>query len=131
MIRYYDCKLKLNARNLRSNSTDAEIKLWSRLRRKQLLNIQFYRQKSLGKYIVDFYAPLPKLVIEADGSQHLEENYLQLDKERDAYLVSQGLKILRFNNLQILKSIDEVMEIIFHTVEVSCNPPLLKRERGS
>ena len=120
MVFYYDEKLKCYARQLRNHSTDAEILLWSRLRRKQLLNIQFYRQKPLGKYIVDFYAPLPKLVIEADGGQHFEEEYILRDKERDSYLLMQGLQVLRFDNLQILKSINEVVEVIFHTLEIFC-----------
>lgn len=102
---------------MRSNSTDAEILLWSRLRGKQLLNIQFYRQKPIGNYITDFYAPLGKLVIEVDGGQHNEENYLQKDQERDFYMEQQGLKTLRFNNLQVLQSIDDVINVIFNALD--------------
>ena len=57
--------------------TDAEHRLWFRLRRKQLLGLQFYRQKPIGKYIVDFYAPAVALVIEVDGGQHFEEHLRQ------------------------------------------------------
>jgi very-short-patch-repair endonuclease len=103
----YNKKLKTNAQRLRNNSTDAEILLWSRLRGKQLLNVQFYRQKPIGNYIADFYAPLGKLIIEVDGGQHYEENYLQKDQERDFFMAQQGLKTLRFNNLQVLQSIDD------------------------
>ena len=62
--------LKDKSRLLRCHKTDSEEHLWTRLRRKQLLGIQFYRQKPLGDYIVDFYAPKVKLVVEVDGSQH-------------------------------------------------------------
>ena len=113
----YNKKLKTSARRLRSNSTDAEILLWSRLRGKQLLNVQFYRQKPIGDYIADFYAPLGKLVIEVDGGQHYEENYLQKDQERDFFMEQQGLKTLRFNNLQVLQSIDDVIDVIFNSLD--------------
>jgi very-short-patch-repair endonuclease len=75
MLLSYNHKLKLFSRRLRSESTDAERLLWFHIRRKQLKNIQFYRQKPIGNYIVDFYAPKPKLVIEIDGSQHFEEEH--------------------------------------------------------
>jgi very-short-patch-repair endonuclease len=113
----YNKKLKTNARQLRSNSTDAEILLWSRLRRKQLLNVQFYRQKPIGNYIADFYAPLVKLVIEVDGGQHYEEKHLRKDQERDFFMGQQGLRTLRFNNLQVLQSIDDVMDVIFNALD--------------
>jgi very-short-patch-repair endonuclease len=113
----YNKKLKTNARQLRSNSTDAEILLWSRLRRKQLLNVQFYRQKPIGNYIADFYAPLAKLVIEVDGGQHYEEEHLRKDQERDLFMEQQGLRTLRFNNLEVLQSIDSVMDVIFNSLD--------------
>jgi len=113
----YNKKLKTNARRLRSNSTDAEILLWLRLRGKQLLNVQFYRQKPIGNYIADFYAPSGKLVIEVDGGQHYEENYLQKDQERDFFMEQQGLKTLRFTNLQVLQSIDDVIDVIFNALD--------------
>ena len=114
---YYNPKNKINSRRLRSNQTDAEMLLWSCIRRKQIKNIQFYRQKLIGNFIVDFYAPSTKLVIEIDGGQHFEENHIEKDKRRDTYLHKLGLKVLRFDNLQILQSIDDVLERIF--VEIS------------
>ena len=82
----YTKYLKHPARNLRKNMTDSEIRLWSRLRRKQLLGVQFYRQKPIHIYIVDFYAPKIKLVIEVDGSQHkYNENKIR-DRVRDSFL---------------------------------------------
>jgi very-short-patch-repair endonuclease len=65
----YNANLKDKTRQLRKNLTESEKALWSRLRNKQLLGIQFYRQKPIGEHIVDFFAPRAKLVIEVDGSQ--------------------------------------------------------------
>ena len=67
----YNRRLKTKARSLRTNPTDAELQLWYRLR-KQILGVQFYRQKPIGNYIADFYPPAVKLVVELDGAQHLE-----------------------------------------------------------
>jgi very-short-patch-repair endonuclease len=113
----YNPRLKPNARRLRSAMTDSEQLLWSRLRRKQLFGVQFYRQTPIGNYVVDFYAPLAKLVVEVDGSQHLEGAQVVADARRDAYLASQGLRVLRFDNLQVLRESEAVMEVIFGVVE--------------
>ena len=118
----YNRALKNNARQLRKNMTDAEQLLWYRLRRKQLLAVQFNRQKPIGPYIVDFYASKAKLVIEIDGSQHAEFEHKQKDAIRDNYLHQQGLTVLRFNNRQILQEIDEVVELIIGTMKGK-NPP--------
>ena len=75
--------------------TDSERALWERLRRKQVLAVQFYRQKPIGNYIVDFYAPKAKIVVEVDGSQHMESEQAARDLQRDAFLASQGLRVLR------------------------------------
>ncbi|HRF42895.1 MAG TPA: endonuclease domain-containing protein [Candidatus Competibacteraceae bacterium] len=112
----YKPKLKDNARALRSGMTDCEQRLWSRLRRKQVLGVQFYRQKPLGDYIVDFYAPRASLVVEVDGSQHLEPTQIDHDRRRTAFLESQGLRVLRFDNRQVLQELDGVMEAIYRAV---------------
>ncbi len=117
----YQKKLKQNSRLLRTNTTNSESFLWSKLRRKQL-GLQFYRQKPIGNFIVDFYGPKAKLVIELDGSQHLEENHLWTDKQRDEYLMSQGLQVLRFNNTEVLKNIEGVVETIYKIVMQRSNP---------
>lgn len=112
----YNPNLKPYARNLRSDMTEAEEKLWSRLRRKQL-GIQFYRQRSIGNYIVDIYGPKAKLVIEVDGSHHLDPGYFESDLSRDTYLSELGLEVLRFNNFQVLQETDAVLEVILKNVE--------------
>jgi very-short-patch-repair endonuclease len=99
---WYTATLKGQARELRKKLAESENALWSRLRGKQLLGMQFYRQKPIGQYIVDFFAPRARLVVEVDGSQHMEENHLQRDKNRDEYLKGLGLKVLRFNSRVVL-----------------------------
>ena len=113
----YNQNLKKFSRDLRSNLTDSEKKLWSRIRRKKVCGVQFYRQKPIGNYIVDFYAPVAKLVIELDGSQHLDPEIVAADKLRDGYLKSQGLTVLRFTSREVLLELETVMQIIFRTIE--------------
>ena len=121
----YNPHLKKAARKLRSETTDSEQRLWSRVRGKQLKGVQFYRQKPIGNYVVDFYAPKAKLVVEVDGSQHLDVNHVLQDAERDGYLVAQGLRVLRFNNLQVFQELDGVVEVIYQEVvsRLNANPP--------
>ncbi len=108
----YNSNLKHIARSLRTEMTASEQILWSRLRKKQLQRTQFYRQKPIGTYIVDFYAPRAKLVVEVDGSQHLRLKHKQNDAERDIYLTNAGLGVLRFTNAQVLQEIDAVVAAI-------------------
>ncbi len=108
----YDPKLKQPSRQLRNNSTEAEILLWSKIRFRQLKNLLFYRQKPLGGYITDFYCPKAKLVIEVDGAQHFEEDAREYDRIRDEVLQNLGLTVLRFTNLDVLSSIDGVVTVI-------------------
>ena len=96
--------------------TSSEQVLRSRLRKKQLQSTQFYRQKPIGTYIVDFYAPKAKLVVEVDGSQHLGLEHKQNDEERDAYLTSSGLQVLRFGNMRVLQEIDAVVGAILQAL---------------
>lgn len=113
----YRPSLKPLARTLRSNMTDAEQKLWFHLRRKQLLNVPFYRQRPIGKYIVDFYAPSAKLVIEVDGAQHADPEKQQTDLERTAFLNKQDLVVLRCHNHQVLSELESVLTTIHNHIE--------------
>lgn len=108
----YNQDLKKRSRDLRKNMTDAERKLWSVIRMKQINGLPFYRQKPIGNYIVDFYCPAAKLVIEVDGGQHYEEKNAGYDRRRDEFLKSQGLSVIRFANLDVLKNIDGVVQAI-------------------
>ena len=113
----YNRKLKNCSRNLRSNTTESEEKLWSRVRKKQIFGVHFYRQKPIGNYIVDFYAPQAKLVLEVDGSQHFDSGQAGKDRLRDEYLKNQGLYVLRFNSRKVLLELEAVVQKIFQIVE--------------
>lgn len=130
----YNANLKDKARQLRKNLRDSERALWSHLRNKQVLGIQFFRQKPLGDYIVDFFAPRAKLVVEVDGSQHLVGHHVEKDRIRDGYLASLGLKVLRFHSREVREESDAVVEAIFRVIEDQLNaeippgPPLKRGE---
>jgi very-short-patch-repair endonuclease len=103
-------------RGLRSNSTDAERKIWSILRNKQINGLKFYRQYGVGKYILDFYCPSIRLGIEIDGGQHNEEKNISCDNERTLYLKQNNIKVLRFWNNEILNNIEGVWEKIMDEI---------------
>lgn len=109
----YNKNLKQASRDLCNNLTDAEKLLWSRLRNKQILGLQFYRQKPILNYIVDFYCPAANLVIECDGSQHLTNEGLEADRVRDEALAHLSLRVLRFDNGQVMGQLDDVVEVIY------------------
>ncbi len=119
----YNRTLKPFSRKLRSCMTDAEQILWLRLRRKQILGVQFYRQKPIGGYIADFYSAAAMLVIELDGSQHLLPEYQAQDKERDRAMKAMGLLVIRFDNRQVIFEIERVVGKIFTVVAERLNPP--------
>jgi len=108
----YSPPLKQLGRRLRNQMTDAEHTLWFNLRRKQWDGVPCYRQKPIGPYIVDFYFPAIRLVIDVDGSRHLAEAGMQADQKRNAYLQSPGLKVIRFENRQILPQTPVVLAVI-------------------
>lgn len=100
------------ARQLRKELTPAEKKLWSYLRGNQLNGINFRRQHAIGKYIVDFVSVKKKLVIELDGSHHLEPQQQEYDAKRTRYLESVGYRVLRFWNWQVEKDVNAVIRAI-------------------
>jgi len=93
--------------------TNAENLLWSKVRRKQIKGYQFYRQKIIGNYIVDFYCPKASLIIELDGGQHYDGEIKQKDKKRDDDMVSLGLNVLRFSDREIFENLEGVIEKIW------------------
>jgi very-short-patch-repair endonuclease len=93
--------------------TNAEKLLWMRLRRRQLNDLQFYRQRIVGNYIVDFYCPKARVIVELDGGQHYTEQGLERDRVRSKYLTSQGLKVLRFSDREVFENLEDVLEKIF------------------
>ncbi|MGH8272691.1 MAG: endonuclease domain-containing protein [Gammaproteobacteria bacterium] len=100
------------ARSLRTNPTDAERLLWRHLRGKQMLGLRFYRQRPMLDYVVDFYCPRARLVIELDGGQHFQPHGLKQDAVRDRRLRNKGLEILRFDDRSVLKEPKSVLETI-------------------
>ena len=102
--------LLTHAKALRKNMTEAEHALWSYLRAKRFMGIKFKRQKPIGGYIVDFVAVEEKLIIEVDGSQHLEAQ--DYDTERTLYLEACGFRVLRFWNNDCLGDMDNVLKRI-------------------
>jgi very-short-patch-repair endonuclease len=127
----YNKNLKNLARNLRKNMTDAERRLWSKIRRKQLKAFQFYRQKNIGDFIVDFYCPAAKLIVEIDGGQHYSEENILKDEARDKFMSDLGFKVLRFSNSDVFNNIEGVVtEIYNHLKKIPPNPPLKKGGKG-
>jgi len=118
----FNRSLKNRARELRKQMTEAERYLWFRIRRKQVKDYQFYRQKNIGNFIVDFYCPAGKLIIEVDGGQHYSEGAIEGDKRRDAFLQSLGFRVLRFSDGEVLRDIDAVLGGIYRALPQ--NPPL-------
>ncbi|WP_081590462.1 endonuclease domain-containing protein [Blastomonas sp. AAP53] len=127
--------LRRRAKAMRSEPTDAELKLWQILRGKRLAGFKFKRQVPVDRYIADFVCFSRRLIIEADGSQHVDSEY---DTQRDAYLRSQGFEIMRFSNYDILTNDEGVAEMILAVLdkfEYGASPlsptPLPHGERGS
>ena len=115
------------AKHLRQNMTDAEKLLWHHLRAYRLNGKRFRRQQPLGPYIVDFVHFGSRVIVEADGGQH---NDSLSDKERDAWLRSQGFQVLRFWNHEILRQTDVVLSVIYGALEVPEDIAGMGVERG-
>lgn len=114
----YNPALKQRAREMRNNSTKGEIKFWCELLRKKQTGYKFYRQKIFNHFIVDFYCAKLKIVIEIDGTSH--EGKEEYDKRRESVLESLELKVIRYNDLQVLNN--------FHLVEQDFKKQIKSRE---
>jgi len=97
--------------------TPEEIMLWRHLRKKQVLGIKFLRQKILFGFIVDFYAPIIKFAIEVDGSQHYDATDIAKDRIRDKNLLTHGIYVLRYTNLDIKLRMVSMLEDIYVQVQ--------------
>ena len=95
------------ARRLRRFETDAEYVLWRQLRAKKLRGLKFRRQHPMGPYIVDFCCIDKQIIVEVDGSQHLDAEY---DTQRTAFLNRNGYRVIRFWNHEVLTGIEFVLE---------------------
>ncbi|GIK99373.1 MAG: hypothetical protein BroJett029_35820 [Alphaproteobacteria bacterium] len=115
-------------KHLRVNATDAERKLWHQLRRKQVGGLRFRRQYPLGLYIVDFVCLPARLVVEVDGGQHAEQ--LERDAARTAWLESQGFRVIRFWNNEVLGNIEGVLHVIGENLPAERPPPPAPSRKG-
>jgi very-short-patch-repair endonuclease len=97
-------------RELRIAQTAAEVRLWSYLRNKKLLGFKFRRQHQFGNYIADFYCHEAQLIVECDGPVHDDNEQWHHDQGRDAYMVANGIRVLRFTNQEILADTEKVLE---------------------
>ena len=109
-------ELKARAQNLRKTMTKEEAHLWYQYLCRA--KYRFRRQYVIGNYIVDFYCHQAKLVVELDGSQHYDAEKIEYDTKRTAYLESQGIKVLRFSNLDVIRRFRDVCEEIYQNMEV-------------
>lgn len=119
---------KVTVRNLRKKQTEAEKKIWFHLRNRHFEGLKFRRQHSIGPFITDFCCIEKKIVIEVDGSQHIQNKIY--DDNRTKYLNQNGYKVIRFWDNDVLNRCDSVLE----AVRIELNPyphpnPLPERER--
>ena len=116
MSKLSNSHLTANARDLRRNMTKEERHLWYDFLRD--LPVRVHRQKVIGRYIVDFYIAEKNLVIELDGSQHYEQESICLDSERDAYMNSLGIHVIRYANAEVNRDFRAVCQDIWNRLEL-------------
>ncbi len=107
------------ARRLRRNSTDAERKLWQRLRSRSIVGFKFARQEPIGLYVVDFICRERRLIVEVDGSQHADS---KRDLVRDRWLTEHNYRVLRFWNNDVMSNTDGVLETIASALKADAAP---------
>ncbi len=107
--------LKQFRKDLRNNLTPAEATLWKTIQKSQLEGRKFRRQHSVGNYILDFYCPAEKLAIELDGQDHFTASGSERDNDRDEYLKTLNITVLRFENREVFDNLECVLE------EIKCN----------
>jgi very-short-patch-repair endonuclease len=116
-----DPTLEQRRREVRRNQTEAEKTLWAHLRNKQFYGMKFFRQYSIGPYILDFYCPTMKLAVELDGGQHNLCESKEYEAVRSEYLKAQGVEVLRFWNHEVLLD----MESVLSELALKVTPPHL------
>lgn len=110
-------RLMLHAKNMRSQMTGPELKLWNELRAHRLMGLSFRRQVPIGNYIADFVCPAHKIIIEVDGESHSHDDAILKDKKRTAFLEKEGWEIIRFTNDEVLSASDECCSHIIACLE--------------
>ena len=112
-----DPLLKQRRQELRNNQTEAEKAFWIFVRNNQVLGMRFFRQYSLGPYILDFYCPAKKIAVELDGGQHNNSDNREYDAERSEYLKAHGVEVIRFWNHEVLLDIESVLNKLLEKVD--------------
>lgn len=124
-------KFKFTRRDLRKQMTEAELLLWSEIKNKQLVNYKFRRQYSIGSFMVDFYCPKLKLVIEIDGAQHNKLENIEYDNSRTAYFKSMNIMVIRYWNNEVLSGIEAVYGDILSKISAREKDILYNNEKVS
>ena len=114
---YNDQIQKVRRRELRKEQTEAEKILWLYIRNRQVSSLKFYRQYSIGPYILDFFCPKIRLAIELDGNQHKDAK--EYDIERETFLKDKNIKVIRFWNNEVLNDLENVLKIIRQNARLS------------
>ena len=104
--------IKDRARSMRKSPTPAEERLWHRIRKRQVKGFRFRRQYAIARYITDFYCPEAALAIELDGDIHNMPGQAGYDEQRQLFLESVGISVLRFTNDQVISNTDRVVAVI-------------------
>lgn len=112
---------KRHARTLRKSETDAERKIWQLLRSRSLKGVKFRRQHPIGPYIIDFICINAKLIIELDGSQHLQQQ--TYDEQRTMFLEQAGYRVIRFWDNDVLLQTERVMQAIYDALDLGHPSP--------
>ena len=120
---------RLRRRDLRNNPTAAETELWKHLKNRQLVGKKFRRQCGIGHYVVDFYCPEYRLIIELDGAPHFAIGVDDYEEDRFMYFQRLGLRVIRFENKMVFRNLEAVLETIRREIENSPPPP--RRDGGS
>jgi very-short-patch-repair endonuclease len=120
-------KLKERRQELRRNQTEAEKSFWAHVRNRSFLGLRFFRQYSIGPYILDFYCPKANIAVELDGGQHSLDESREYDIARSAFLAGHGIEVMRFWNHDVLQNIDGVLTCIAERITPS-DLPLYKGE---
>jgi very-short-patch-repair endonuclease len=114
---YNDSRYKQRRQKLRNSATESEQRLWFALRKRNLGGYKFQRQYGVGPFIVDFYCPSRRLVVEVDGGQHFEPIQRAYDNERTKFLNSHGICVVRVTNAEVMNDIDSVLEKILEVAD--------------
>jgi very-short-patch-repair endonuclease len=125
MVRYfrkYEQRSQPLARRLRKQMTNAEVVLWSYLRRGSVAGFRFRRQHPIGPYVADFACVSARLVVEVDGDTHFSGNEIAYDRNRDAYIRYRGWRVLRVTNTDVYRNLSGVLDIISHYASMD-GPP--------